>query len=459
MTFRVGAALALAALVTACGGGSSSTAASSAATGTTAARVGGERTTAAALALSRKLALASVDVSVPAGNGGGAFASPRELSIPRGWKVEVWARVTAARFMAWTPEHTLLVSVPSAGTVVELEPGANPATPPHQRVLLSGLTEPQGMAFDTFDGQRVLFVAESDQIDRYVWLGSAGVGARTVIAHNLPDVDPRGDDDHRLKNLVVGPEHRVYVNVGSAFNASTLDIAGNPPRASVVSFAADGSDMRVLATGVRNGEGLSFAPDGTLWAAINERDEIPYPFHGAYDGVSEAYGQVIKAYVDEHPPDEIAALTPGRNVGWPYCNPDPSHGFADLPFDDDAENNPGGTRLDCAKLKPIDRGLPAHSAPLGFHFLDGSGLPDGLTGGAILAVHGSWDRVPPRSPAVLWLPWSSTKRTLGTPVTLITGFQMANGQRWGRPVDALPGPEGALYVSDDTAGAVYRIVP
>lgn len=459
MTFRVGAALALAALVTACGGGSSSTAASSAATGTTAARVGGERTTAAALALSRKLALASVNVSVPAGNGGGAFASPRELSIPRGWKVEVWARVTAARFMAWTPEHTLLVSVPSAGTVVELEPGANPAAPPHQRVLLSGLTEPQGMAFDTFDGQRVLFVAESDQIDRYVWLGSAGVGARTVIAHNLPDVDPRGDDDHRLKNLVVGPEHRVYVNVGSAFNASTLDIAGNPPRASVVSFAADGSDMRVLATGVRNGEGLSFAPDGTLWAAINERDEIPYPFHGAYDGVSEAYGQVIKAYVDEHPPDEIAALTPGRNVGWPYCTPDPSHGFADLPFDDDAENNPGGTRLDCAKLKPIDRGLPAHSAPLGFHFLDGSDLPDGLTGGAILAVHGSWDRVPPRSPAVLWLPWSSAKRTLGTPVTLITGFQMANGQRWGRPVDALPGPEGALYVSDDTAGAVYRIVP
>jgi glucose/arabinose dehydrogenase len=316
---------------------------------------------------------------------------------------------------------------------------------------------PQGLAFDTLDGQSVLYVAESDEIDRYVWRGAAGVGARSVIVRNLPDTDPRGDDVHRLKTLVVGANHRVYLNIGSAYNASTLDIAGNPPRASVVSYAPDGGDLQVLATGVRNGEGLSFAPNGVLWSAINERDNISYPFHGSYDGVADAYNKVIQSYVNNHPPDEVVALTPGRDVGWPYCNPDPAKGFVNPGWDDDEQNNPGGKALDCAKLAPINLGLPAHSAPLGFDFLEGSKLPDGLSDGAVVTVHGSWDRQPPRPPGVLWMPWSTSTDTLGSPITLISGFQYPNGSRWGRAVDALPGPDGSLYVSDDTAGAIYRI--
>jgi len=94
-----------------------------------------------------------------------------------------------------------------------------------------------------------------------------------------------------------------------------------------------------------------------------------------------------------------------------------------------------------------------------FTFLEGSSLPARLRDGAIVGVHGSWDREPPRPPAVLWLPWYSARRTLGAPITLISGFQLANGSRWGRPVDAVPGPDGALYDSDDTAGAIYRITP
>jgi glucose/arabinose dehydrogenase len=405
------------------------------------------------------LSFVRVRVSVPPGNGGGVFSTRRWLTVPRGWRAEVWARLSAARFMAWTPQHTLLVSVPAAGDVVEFDPRANPSLPPLEHVLLDRLTQPQGLAFGTLHGQRVLYVAESDEIDRYVWSGVAGVGARTVIVRALPDLDPRGDDVHRAKTLVVGPGHRIYVNIGSAFNASTIDVKGNPPRASIVSYSPSGTDMRVVATGVRNGEGLSFAPDGVLWTAINERDSIPYPFHDSYGGLSDAYGHLIQAYINEHPPDELVAVNPGRDVGWPYCNPDPRHGLADMGFDDDVQNNPGGTRLDCARLRPINRGLPAHSAPLGFHFLQGSSLPARWTHGAVVAVHGSWDREPPRAPAVLWLPWSSSSRTLGAPVTLISGFQSPNGSRWGRAVDALPGPDGALYVSDDAAGAIYRLVP
>jgi glucose/arabinose dehydrogenase len=79
--------------------------------------------------------------------------------------------------------------------------------------------------------------------------------------------------------------------------------------------------------------------------------------------------------------------------------------------------------------------------------------------GAVVAVHGSWNRDPPRPPAVLWLGWQSAKRTLGPPVTLVSGFQEPSRERWGRPTDAVAGPDGALYVTDDTAGAVYRIGP
>jgi glucose/arabinose dehydrogenase len=438
------ASLALAA----CGGASATHSGTATATGTGSATAAG---------------YANVPLAVPAANGGGAFGSSHTLVLRRGWRAEVWARVDAARFMAWSPEHELLVSEPADGKVVALTPGANAAQPPRVQVLVAGLRQPQGLAFDRLAGQEDLYIAESGEIDRYAWRGAAGLGARTVIAHGLPDTDARGDDVHTLKNVVVGPDHTVYVNIGSAFNASATDVRGNPPRASVVAYSPSGA-LHVIATGVRNGEGLAFAPDGTLWSAVNERDNIAYPFHRSYAGKRDAYGKVLKAYVNEHPPDELVRLTPGRNVGWPYCNPDPDGAggtlkYASLRFDADAQNNPGGQLLDCATLTPIERGLPAHSAPLGFHFLQGSALPASLRGGALLAAHGSWDRQPPRAPAVLWLPWSRSQRTLGAPVTLVSGFQAANGARWGRPVDALPGPDGAIYVSDDQAGAIYRIVP
>ncbi len=130
-----------------------------------------------------------------------------------------------------------------------------------------------------------------------------------------------------------------------------------------------------------------------------------------------------------------------------------------MPLIPDSVTNPGGKALDCSKLEPIQVGLPAHSAPLGMSFLQGTKVPAPWSGGAVLAAHGSWDRQEPRPPAVLWLRWDAKKKTLLPAKTLIGGFQESNGERWGRPVDVVPGPEGALYVSDDTAGAVYKLVP
>jgi len=324
------------------------------------------------------------------------------------------------------------------------------------------------MAFESFEGAWYLYVAETNQIDRYPWKGNGALGPRAVLVRGLPDADPSGDDVHRAKSIAIGANHAIYVTAGSASNATPTESGESPPRATILAYNRDGTHMRVFARGVRNGEGLSFAPDGSLWTAVNERDEVPYPFHRSYGGHTEAYGNVIEDYVNEHPADELARLTPGRNLGWPFCDPNPdvrpgdastAMRYANLRFDADVQTNRDGRALNCSTLTPIERGLPAHSAPLGFHFLEKTQMAAPWSNGAVVATHGSWDRTPPRPPAVLWLPWQSKGRTLGTAIPLVSGFQESSGVRWGRPVDAVAGPDGALYVTDDTAGAVYRVGP
>jgi glucose/arabinose dehydrogenase len=399
---------------------------------------------------------------VPAGEVSGALATPRTLTVPAGWTARVWSRVPDARMEAWTPEGDLLVSTPNDGSIRELRP--DPAGTATMTTLLSGLTFPQGLAFAKLGGRWVLYVAESDQIDRYPW-GPAGIsGTRTVIASGLPDQDPSGDDVHRAKDVTVAADGTVYFNVGSSSNANPDDRTMTPQRAVIMAVRPDGTDLRVAERGVRNGEGLAVAPDGSVWTAVNERDNIPYPAHGPYATYSDAFGHVIQAYVNNHPPDEVVPVTAGRDLGWPYCDPDqddsnPAGSLADVPLVPNAATNPGGTELNCKALTPVEVGLPAHTAPLGITFLSGSKIPAPWSAGAVVAGHGSWDRQPQQVPAVLWLAWNAAKATLMPAVTLVGGFQNADGSYWGRPVDAVPGPDGALYVSDDAAGAIYRLVP
>jgi glucose/arabinose dehydrogenase len=403
----------------------------------------------------------TVTLVVPKGLGGTPFGTPRKVVVPAGWKAQVWARVPDARMEAWTPEGDLLVSEPDNNTIVELKPGAHQAA--STTTLLSGLASPQGMAFARLSGHWVLYVGESDQIDRYPW-GAHGIsGARTVIAAKLPGFSS-GDDVHPYKDIAVTPSGTVYFDVGSSSNANPDDRTMKPPRAVMMAVRPNGTDLHVVEKGVRNGEGLAVAPNGTVWTAVNNRDNIPYPFHRAYGGYKDAFGKVIQAYVNNHPPDEVLPITQGRDAGWPYCNPDqdlnhPAGSLANVPFVPDALTNPGGDHLDCAKLPKLQVGLPAHSAPLGMAFLEHSKIPAPWSGGAVVGVHGSWNREPPRTPAVLWMAWDAAKHTLKPSVPLITGFQNADGSRWGRPVDAVPGPDGALYVSDDTANAIYRFTP
>src|ERR1700733_6999779 len=187
-------------------------------------------------------AQSSVDLVVPPGEGGGAFSMPRRLEVPDRWTARVWARVPGARMEAWTPEGDLLVSEPGSGRVVKLTPRSGGT--PVSRILLSGLTSPRGLAFARRGGRWVLYVGESDQIDRYPW-GPGGIsGTRTVIAARLPDLDPAGDDVHREKDVAVAPDGTVYFDVGSSANARPGDRTSSPPRAAVMAVSPHGHERR-----------------------------------------------------------------------------------------------------------------------------------------------------------------------------------------------------------------------
>jgi len=371
------------------------------------------------------------------------FDEPRKVLVPKGWTLSVWARVPQPRLEVWTPGGSLLVSVPAAGQVIRLQPtGAGP----HDEFLLSGLDQPHGLAF----AGSTLYVAESDQLVAYDY--SDGVVSRPrTIAAGLPDArssDLGGAYAHALKSVVVGPDGAVYFSIGSSGNISAEDRTAHPPRATIMRIPPGGGPPAPFATGVRNGTGLAVAPDGSLWTAVNNRDNVPVPNQGP------SYGQVVPDYVGEHPPESIAKLTPGRELGWPYCNPD--GGPANLPFIRDVSTNADGSKLDCGALPPIEQSMGAHSAPLGMSFVDGK-LPEPYAHGALIGVHGSWNRERPRAPEVSFYPWQNG--TLGNQQTLIAGFQNADGSRWGRPVAAVVGPDGAVYVTDDNADAVYRLAP
>ena len=367
------------------------------------------------------------------------FDEPREALVPAGWTLSVWARMPRPRLATWTPDGALLVSVPSAGEVVALRPGNGSPT---QEVLLDGLDQPHGL---TFAGNS-LYVAESDQVDVYDYVDGEAVNRRTV-AGGLPDAkspDLGGAYSHALKSVAVGSDGAVYFSIGSTGNISADDRDASPPRATVMRVPPGGGPAAAFATGVRNGTGLAIAPDGSVWTAVNNRDNVLDP----------ATGRPDPEYVDEHPPESVARLTPGRELGWPYCNPD--GGPSNLQLIRDVQTNADGGEMDCASLPPIEQSLGAHAAPLGMTFTQGA-LPAPYASGALVGVHGSWNREPPREPEVSYFPWRNGG--LGDQQTLVGGFQSEDGSRWGRPVAAVTGPDGAVYITDDYADAVYRLAP
>jgi glucose/arabinose dehydrogenase len=373
-------------------------------------------------------------------------AEGQSLKLPQGWTAEVWANVPGARIATWDPNGSLLVSNGKGGTVARLTP-TEPGKAPKTEAVITGLNNPQGLGF-ALNG-KFLVVGEGDKIVTYEYANGHATSPRTIVG-DLPT------SGHGSKGIAISGDI-VYYSLGSADNRDPQSREQTPERATIWQVSIYGDGNKVVARGVRNGFALAIAPDTTLFGGVNQMDNQPYPF----DDSTGQLGLNVPDYINENPIDQVTRITPGIDLGWPFCVPDtretPTN--TNVPFVNDPVLNPTGDQLDCASLPPTMVGLPAHSAPLGLSFTAGTPLETTLGSGALVGSHGSWNRTPPREPNVAFLPWDDATQTLGAPVPLVMGFQSDAGDRWGRAVDPVPGPDGSLYLTDDAAGLVYRITP
>ncbi|THF71639.1 hypothetical protein E7T06_01400 [Deinococcus sp. Arct2-2] len=407
----------------------------------------------------------NVTVDVPASLRAAPFNVARTLKVPPNFKISVYTRIDKARFMLPLPGGDLLVSQPSTGKVLLVRPDAGGVGVVSE--FASGLTSPHDLVLDAQGGVNYLYLAESNKISRSVYVaGDSSRRSATAIISGLPDgstPELQGTYSHALKNIAIDSNHKLYVSVASATNASPSDVTASFKRAAIYVYNADGSGGRLFAQGIRNAEGLAVVPGTTtLWVAVNNRDNIAYPFHNDWqnDGSGDDYGKVIQSYVDNHPPEEFTSVRDGGNYGWPYCNPNPDAGLDLMPFDRDVQNNADGSKLNCGTIDRISKGIQAHSAPLGLTFLQGSNVPAAYRNGAVIGLHGCWNCSAFVGHKVVYFPWTA-QGTAGTEQDLVSGWvtNAASKVRWGRPVDAVPDAAGNILISDDYANAIYKLSP
>ncbi|HEX7786403.1 MAG TPA: PQQ-dependent sugar dehydrogenase [Methylomirabilota bacterium] len=342
-----------------------------------------------------------------------AQTGPR-LTVPRGFSIDVFADgLGGVRLMARDPAGTLLVSVPGDGRVLALpdknaDSRADPAV-----TVVHGLDQPHGLAFQ--DG--ALVVAETGRVLRFAYdPASMKATGRTVL---VPDL-PRGGR-HWTRTVAIGPDGHLYVSVGSSCNVCREK---DRRRGAIVRYNRDGSAETLFASGLRNAVGLAFQPGaGALWATVNERD-----WRG-----------------DDAPSEYVTEVREGAFYGWPDCMAVHGKLTPDTRFE---------RRARCDGVTAPSFEIQAHSAPMGIAFYTGSQFPAEYQGSAFVAYRGSWNRTVPTGYKVVVVRFRD-----GRPVGVedfVTGW-LEGASSWGRPVGVIVGRDGALYVSDQGAGRIYRI--
>ncbi|MDB5798056.1 MAG: sugar dehydrogenase, partial [Paucimonas sp.] len=392
------------------------------------------------------------------------FNRKRMLQVPAGFSIEVAARVPDARFMALAPNGDLLVSTPSRDEIILLRADSKGGM--QTSTFASGLRQAHDMVFHALDGVMWLYVAQTNRITRAPYTpGDTRMQESQVVVDNLPDASTpelKGSYGHALKNIALNG-NKLYVSIASTCNACASDTVAEPVRGAIHEYDAGGRGSgRLFARGVRNAEGLAFRP-GTneLWVVVNNRDNIAYPYHKDFDGDGASdYGKVLPSFVDRNPPELLLKVRDGGNYGWPFCNSNPDGGLDDMPYERDVELNANGSRLDCSKLDRPAKGLPPHSAPLGMSFLPSKDLPPALAGKLAVALHGCWNCTSLVGNKVVLYALDRNGR-VGAESDFVSGWVIdaRKKQRWGRPVDVISDGKGGFYISDDYAGAIYRLRP
>jgi glucose/arabinose dehydrogenase len=313
-------------------------------------------------------------------------------------------------------------AVPSANRITLLRDADGDGVAEIRTVFLSGLNSPLGMALAGED----FYVADTDAVLRFPY--RAGETHIAEAGSRVADL-PAGERNHHwTKTVVAGPDGaHLYASVGSNSNAAEHGMAEEEGRAAIWEIDRATGAKRLFATGLRNAVGLAIEPQtGTLWAAVNERDELG----------------------SDLVPDYMTSVRRGGFYGWPY-----SYYGAHV----DTRVKPRRPDLVAVALVP-DYALGPHTASLGLAFYPGGLLGARYAGGAFVGQHGSWNRKPASGYKVIFVPFAGG-RPAGPAQDVLTGFLDADGKARGRPVGVAVDKAGALLVADDVGNTIWRVTP
>jgi len=343
------------------------------------------------------------------------------LKLPPGFAISIFAKnLPGARVLALDPGGTLLVSLTSQGKVVALPDKNGDGVADAVVTVLDGLNKPHGLAFGP-EKQPRLYVAETGRVAAFDY------DPERLTAYSeqkIADLPPGGRHFTRSLRFLPGPrDRRLLISVGSSCDACEEE---DPRRAKILAVDPDGGDLEIFASGLRNSVFMAVHPRSKhVWATEMGRDDLG----------------------DNWPPDEINVILEGSHYGWPYCYGKRLH---------DDKTDPTGKHQDfCKDTIPSFIDVPAHSAPLGLAFFPPS-LPQEIGHDLLVAFHGSWNRTEPTGGKVVRYKLDAAGNFIDVE-DFITGWLTPEGAL-GRPVDILITPEGVIFISDDKAGGVYRVV-
>ncbi|GAC1034001.1 sorbosone dehydrogenase family protein [Pseudomonas sp. No.21] len=307
---------------------------------------------------------------------------------------------------------------PSADRITLLRDNDGDGVADLKTPFLENLHSPFGMALVGGD----FYIANADALVRVPYQeGQTRIEATPQKVTDLP----AGINHHWTKNVIASRDgSKLYVTVGSNSNVGENGLEMEEGRAAIWEVDRASGTKRLFASGLRNPNGLAWEPEtGTLWTAVNERDEIG----------------------SDLVPDYITSVKDGGFYGWPWS-------YYGQHVDERVQ--PANPEKVAKALVP-DYALGPHTASLGIAFGRGSALPD-FQDGLFVGQHGSWNRKPHSGYKVIFVPFKDGKPN-GEPVDVLTGFLDADGNAQGRPVDVMLDAQGALLVTDDVGNKVWRV--
>jgi glucose/arabinose dehydrogenase len=342
-------------------------------------------------------------------------AGVAQVQVPPGFTVNVFASgLNNPRDMAFGPDGVLYVANRFAGQIVSLPDSNADGVADTTRVFAGGLNSPSSVAYH----EGAWFVGVPTGVIR---LEDADGDGQAETSTTLVDSFPTAGA-HITRTVLFLPDGRMVVSVGSSCNVCNED---DPRRAAIVVYdgpAAGGE--AIYASGLRNAVGLALHPEtGQVWATNNGRDLMG----------------------DDLPPETVYQVEEATDYGWPRCHAgdivDPEFGFEGA----------------CAGVPQPAVEMQAHMAPLGLAFYTGDRFPPDYRGDLFIALHGSWNRSVPAGYKVMRVPFDGSGPAGPAEEFAFGWLDESTGNVQGRPAGVAVGPDGALYVSDDKGGFIYRI--